>query len=92
MILLCKAILNQRWWITFNINLLHLKKTESDKSQAQAGEHPETKLNANKEDATSYDDDLQAKDDEVDEIKPQFDDLNDFQRCSRCVEWYFRCG
>jgi len=34
------------------------EKTESDKSQAQAGEHPETKLNANKEDATSYDDDL----------------------------------
>ncbi len=29
---------------------------------------------------TSYDDDLQAKDDEVDEIKPQFDELTDLPK------------
>ena len=56
------------------------EKTESDKQQTQAGEHPETKQNANTEDATSYDDDLQAKDDEVDEIKPQFDELTDLPK------------
>ena len=56
------------------------EKTESDKSQPQAGEHPEAKQNANTEDATSYDDDLQAKDDEVDEIKPQFDELTDLPK------------
>ena len=64
----------------FNINPLHLKKRNQTSPQAQAGEHPETKQNANTEDATSYDDDLQAKDDEVDEIKPQFDDLNDLPK------------
>ena len=56
------------------------EKTESDKSQPQAGEHPEAKQHANTEDATSYDDDLQAKDDEVDEIKPQFDELTDLPK------------
>ena len=56
------------------------EKTELDKQQTQAGEHPETKQNANTEDATSYDDDLQAKDDEVDEIKPQFDELTDLPK------------
>ena len=80
MILLCKAILSQRWWITFNINLLHLKKQNQISHQPQAGEHPETKQNANTEDATSYDDELQAKDDEVDEIKPQFDELTDLPK------------
>jgi len=56
------------------------EKTESGNPQSQEGEHPETKQHANTEDATSYDDELQAKDDEVDEIKPQFDDLNDLPK------------
>ena len=85
MILPCKAILNQRWWITFNINLLHLKKQNSGNPQSQEGEHPEAKQHANTEDATSYDDELQAKDDEVDEIKPQFDDLNDLPKDAQDV-------
>ena len=53
------------------------EKTESGNPQSQEGEHPEAKQHANTEDATSYDDELQAKDDEVDEIKPQFDHHND---------------
>ena len=56
------------------------EKTESGNPQSQEGEHPEAKQHANTEDATSYDDELQAKDDEVDEIKPQFDDLNDLPK------------
>ena len=42
--------------------------------------HSESKLHSNTEDATSYDDELQAKDDEVDEIKPQFDELNELPK------------
>ena len=80
MILLCKVILSQRWWITFNINPLHLKKQNLISLNLKQANTPEAKQNANTEDATSYDDDLQAKDDEVDEIKPQFDELTDLPK------------
>ena len=59
--------------------ILTPEKQNQISNKLKAGEHPETKQNANTEDATSYDD-LQAKDDEVDEIKPTVWHLNDLPK------------
>lgn len=48
-------------------------KNSSEQTSSQA-------QNGHSEDATSYDDDLQAQDDESEEVKPEFDDLDDLPK------------
>lgn len=48
--------------------------SSTESSSSSSSNHEQTQNNG--EDATSYDDDLQAHDDEAEEVKPEFDDLN----------------
>ena len=54
---------------------LNTSNKQEEKTAHTSVEHQTTE-HLNDEDATSYDDELQAKDDEVDEVKPSTDELD----------------
>ncbi|OOF56055.1 murein DD-endopeptidase MepM [Rodentibacter myodis] len=50
---------------------------QPDDSQSSSQPAEQADAHADSEDATSYDDELQGQDDESEEVKPEFDELND---------------